>query len=413
MYSGGVGFMSGQAKYYVLGVGWTGLVGAGLLWMDPALQTGIFFAGMCALAVGWLILLNLAGDSSPDNSAADAAVASADAQLLTETGGTLLKCGQEFGGQFDSMRDELFRVQQLLTEAIAKLVVSFHAMSDQSKHQQELGLQIISQNAGDGSGTSFAGFANQTSDTLRTFVDSVVDNSKLAMELVEMTDRISTQVRDILGMLGEIEGISKQTNLLALNAAIEAARAGEAGRGFAVVADEVRDLSGRTAHFSQQIRGRVGSMQKSIDDAGKAINKLAAQDMTFALKSKQDVEDAMNHVEEMNTSTGQTVNKLQHIAESMEQNVGQAVMSLQFQDMVTQLIGHVSKRLDEMHGIMREIEGVSSVVEKNAAGFAPGQADRLRAHLDSVRSLLEQIHGNTNNNPVRQANFSSGEIDLF
>ncbi len=405
--------MSGQAKFYVFGVAWTILVGIVLPWIAPDLQTGIFYAGLSALAVGWLILLSLAGDSAPDHSATDAAVASADAQLFTETGGTLLKCGQEFGGQFDSMRDELFRVQQLLTEAIAKLVVSFHAMSDQSRRQQELGLQILGQNAGEGSGTSFASFARQTSDTLRTFVDSVVENSKLAMELVEMTDRISTQVRDILGMLGEIEGISKQTNLLALNAAIEAARAGEAGRGFAVVADEVRDLSGRTAHFSQQIRGRVGSMQQSIGDAEKAINKLASQDMTFALKSKQDVENAMNHVEEMNSSTGQTIKELQHIAESMEQNVGQAVMSLQFQDMVTQLISHVSKRLDELHGIMREIEGASSVVEKNAAGFAPGQADRLRAHLDSVRSLLEQIHGNTNNNPVRQASFSSGEIDLF
>jgi methyl-accepting chemotaxis protein len=407
--------MSGQAKFYVFGVGWTALIGAGLSWMAPVLQTGIFFAGMCALAVGWLILLNLAGDASPETSVADVAAATADAQLITETGGTLLKCGQEFGGQFDSMRSELFRVQQLLTEAIAKLVASFHAMSDQSKHQQELGLQIIRLNSGEsGEDASFASFTRQTSDTLRIFVDSVVENSKLAMELVEMTDRISTQVRDILGMLGEIEGISKQTNLLALNAAIEAARAGEAGRGFAVVADEVRDLSGRTAHFSQQIRGRVGSMQKSIGDAEVAINKLAAQDMTFALKSKQDVENAMTHVDEMNSSTGETVKELQHIAESMEQNVGQAVMSLQFQDMVTQLIGHVSKRLDELHGIMREIEGASSVVENNAAsGFSPDQADRLRGHLNVARSRLEQLHDNTKNNPVRQESFSSGEIDLF
>jgi methyl-accepting chemotaxis protein len=407
--------MAGQAKFYVFGIGWTVLVGAGLSWITPALQTGIFFAGMSALAVGWLILLNLAGDAAPEGSATAALTTSADGQLVAETGGTLLKCGQEFGGQFDSMRGELFRVQQLLTEAIAKLVASFHAMSDQSKHQQELGLQVIRLNSGEaGEGADFASFTKQTSDTLRIFVDSVVENSKLAMELVEMTDRISTQVRDILGMLGEIEGISKQTNLLALNAAIEAARAGEAGRGFAVVADEVRDLSGRTAHFSQQIRGRVGSMQQSIGDAEKAINKLAAQDMTFALKSKQDVENAMSHVDEMNTSTGETVKTLQHIAESMEQSVGQAVVSLQFQDMVTQLIGHVSKRLDELHGIMREIEGASSVVENNAAsGFSPDQADRLRSHLSSARSLLDQLHNNTKNNPVRQESFSSGEVELF
>ena len=345
----------------------------------------------------------------------DGQLAFDDGQLLAETGGTLLKCSQEFGGQFDATRGELIRVQQLLTEAIAKLVASFHAMTDQSKRQQELGLQVMSQNSGEGgAGADFASFTRQTSETLRIFVDSVVENSKLAMELVEMTDRISTQVRDILGMLGEIEGISKQTNLLALNAAIEAARAGEAGRGFAVVADEVRDLSGRTAHFSQQIRGRVGSMQKSIGDAEVAINKLAAQDMTFALKSKQDVENAMHHVDDMNTSTGHTVRELQQIAEAMERNVGQAVTSLQFQDMVTQLIGHVSKRLDELHGIMREIEGASSVVESGAvSGFAPQQADRLRAHLGLARSRLDQLHDNTKNNPVRQESFSSGEVELF
>jgi methyl-accepting chemotaxis protein len=62
-------------------------------------------------------------------------------------------------------------------------------------------------------------------------VDSVIMNSKLGMELVELTDRISKRAKEVESILTEIAGIAKQTNLLALNAAIEAARAGEAGRG--------------------------------------------------------------------------------------------------------------------------------------------------------------------------------------
>ena len=412
---GGRCFMSGQVKFHVLGAVWTMLVGGLLAAIDPALLNSVMAAGLLVLAVGWSVLVAVLDNASSRKPVSDTKVTSADAQLLTETGGALLRCSREFGGQFDSTRDELQRAQVIFAEAITKLVGSFHAMTDQSKRQQELGLQIINHGSGmQNDGTDFQSFTRQTSETLSIFVDSVIDNSKTAMQLVEMTDRISGQVRDILGMLGEIEGISKQTNLLALNAAIEAARAGEAGRGFAVVADEVRDLSGRTAHFSRQIRERVGSVQKSIVDAETAITKMASQDMTFALTSKQNVDKAMTHIEEMNDSTNSTVAELQHIAEAMEFSAAQAVMSLQFQDMVTQLIGHVSKRLDELHDITRDIEGASALVQDNASsGFAPQQAEQLRAHLSTVLARLDQIHDNTSNNPVRQESFSSGEVELF
>lgn len=408
--------MSGVARVRVLGAVWGLLVGVVLALIDPSLRTGMFLGGVFVLVLGWLLVAGMGvQQESVEVVSERLRLRELSSGLQVETGSLLSRCSQEFGAQFDETRSELARAQQLFSEAIGKLIESFNAMTDQAKQQQQLGQQALQQYAGQGDeGSEFGSFAVQTSRTLSSFVESVVESSKLAMELVEMTDRISSQVREILGMLGEIEGISKQTNLLALNAAIEAARAGEAGRGFAVVADEVRDLSGRTSHFSKQIRDRVGIMQRSIGDAEKAINRMAAQDMTFALQSKQEVEKAMSSVEQQNQLTGHRVGELQHIAAAMEASVGQAVVSLQFQDMVTQLIGHVSKRLDELHDLTRELEGVSSFIERGAGSdFSQQSADGLRVHLNAVRSQLDRIHDNTKNNPVRQDGFTDGEVELF
>jgi methyl-accepting chemotaxis protein len=385
-----------------------------LLLNGMASSTGAMLA--CVIeALGFLLLLSIANPRLANDSFELGAHSQLEKGVIEHSSDAILRFANEFSVQIAEVRDEVSRVQVILSEAIDKLITSFHGINDQAVRQQALGMQIISKNGdGEASLAEFESFAKKTSNTMRQFVDSVVENSRIAMTLVEKTDVITAQMRQVRGMLGEIEGIAKQTNLLALNAAIEAARAGEAGRGFAVVADEVRDLSGRTSHFSQQIRASLNAMQLTIDDTEAAINKMAAQDMTFALTSKGDVENAMVGIEDVNHRTGCVVNELSEIAEQVTASVGQAVMSLQFQDMVTQLLGHVQRRLEVLDEVLDDEQKMALTLRESKDPAVTMQVlDSLKAHVDTLAEKLSALKQGVDHNPVRQTGYDSGDVELF
>ncbi|KUJ72259.1 methyl-accepting chemotaxis protein [Thiomicrospira sp. WB1] len=120
---------------------------------------------------------------------------------------------------------------------------------------------------------------NQVSDGIARLSAEASETSGSVTELKNRADEIGT-------IISMIEDISEQTNLLALNAAIEAARAGEAGRGFAVVADEVRGLSQRTAKATADIAGLVQTNQKQMTDSEERMRSVS--DNAMALKSETD-----------------------------------------------------------------------------------------------------------------------------
>jgi methyl-accepting chemotaxis protein len=380
------------------------LVGHALYMGGLNISDAVLWLGLVACWI-YIVKLAVASQTSIDTVSSG----QIEAALIHESNLFHVQFGQEVAGQLVSAHTEMSNTQAILSDAINKLVATFTAMAEEVRTQQELVLSIAGGGeSGEGSETKqkFGRFVKETEAAMNEFVDSTVQNSARAMELVEKIDVINEQVGSILQILNEVESIAKQTNLLALNAAIEAARAGDSGRGFAVVADEVRNLSEKTNKFSSQIRNLVGNVSQSLVSAEQAINALAASDMTYVIDSKKHVQEMMKDLSQLNETIAQDAIELKRINSKVEQNVAVAVSTLQFQDMSSQLIAHAQMRL-------MALQEVASQMGRGAdSSGREGYSQQIAAYTGSLHEHVVSLDARKNN-PVAQDNFDTGDIELF
>jgi methyl-accepting chemotaxis protein len=302
----------------------------------------------------------------------------------------------------NQLQEQLGQVQGLLGAAIADLSQSFHSLARNVDSQHILAHTLIenfdSNRDGKDGIPSLQDFISMTEKTLTMFVESTVETSHISMRLVERVDRISEKIKNILSATADMDSIAKQTNLLALNAAIEAARAGEAGRGFAVVADEVRALSNRSTVFSEDIRRHVAGVEEDLTQASQTTNELATKDMTFALNSKKQIGLMLQQLNSLNESTLHAVGDLDKISNSIGQGINSAIIALQFQDMTSQLITQMQSHCEEIPAFACRLLELTTITDP----------DKIEALQQELQQASSKRHS-----PVAQSNMNTGDIDLF
>lgn len=287
--------------------------------------------------------------------------------------GAVLSTLRIWGKQIDNARGQAESAVVALSALFGRLVSDIERATTVSERESR----------------SHADEALRDGEEARAHLSRVLDDLREAQRSRDMLSaeltRITQFTNELLKLSDEVKQIAFQTNMLSLNAAIEAAHAGAAGTGFAVVAHEVRKLSSASRQTGDNINARISAISESLARLAESNKAVSSSDHEIIARSEASIRDVLEQqkarIEHLVEAAGRSRTEASGIKNAIEE----ALVELQFQDRTSQILGQIATSLSQA----RSLDELST--ERIAVGYSTAEQRRIHAGLEAQTAAPQEV----------------------
>jgi len=279
------------------------------------------------------------------------------------------------------LRQQILEASSHAEAAIGNICTSFQSIADRSRVAVEKAAGMLGTTLGDG--VSVEQSVETSRATISGLLERMEKSAQFSALAIARMEAVESSVGGMESLLQEVERIAFTSKLVALNAKIEAVHVGALGAGFEVVADEISRQAGRTNELTEGIARRIQEARNCVRTAADNLRASVADETASRETSRRAAEQALQVLFSVHRQAHSSVALLTGEHSQVQEEIGKAIVNLQFQDRFSQRVTHVANVLDRMEKILvRRSNSGKSLLEGLRDGYSMHEERQVQASFE-------------------------------